>query len=92
MSRHKEWCSLPGDQGGTDHMFGHRIVGLFTKPDGRIRQLVDSSEASKKTHLRNEAQMQLLRAFAGQLARLHSYVKKDGDWETIERIADEVKS
>jgi len=90
MSRHKEWCSRPGDQGGTDHMFGHQIVGLFTKADGRIHELANSLRLSE--HQRREATMQLLRAFAGQLARLHSYVKKDGDWDTIERIANEVKS
>ncbi|HCU38303.1 MAG TPA: hypothetical protein DGT21_23640 [Armatimonadetes bacterium] len=93
MSRSNDWRSMPAQPKDEKDMFGHRVVRLFAQPDGRIRQLANSLNDSAKPHRIELLQMQLLRAFAGQLARLHSYVEaKDGkktisDWSMIEVLA-----
>lgn len=75
-----------GKGGGSDQMFGHRVVAQFRSKDSPLRAAVGARGLSGDSLL--EAELGVVRLFAGQLARLHKYAdSKAGDWEHIAALA-----
>lgn len=80
MGRHNEWR----DAANQGEMFGHRVVACFDKSNSPLRLAIPDPNHQGDY---GSALLELIRIFAGQLSRLHSYTSRDGDWGHIEFLA-----
>lgn len=93
MARIKDWRTAGQPRGP---MFGHAVTATFARPGSPLRlQLPEADRGDESPVL-----MKLIRLFAGELSRLHRYVKAMADedskaaetaWDNVKALAGEDK-